>query len=63
VLYECITGKAAFSGSSVIEIGAQVIHVTHRRLQTSTIRIPRELERITMKAIEKKVAARLPNRG
>jgi len=58
VLYECITGKAAFSGSSVIEIGAQVIHVTPSSPSNLNDRIPRELERITMKAIEKKVEAR-----
>jgi serine/threonine protein kinase len=28
LLYECMTGQSAFSGSSVLEIGAQIIHVT-----------------------------------
>lgn len=58
VLYECITGQSAFAGGSVIEIGAQVIHVTPVVPSKLNDRIPRELDRITMKAIEKKVEAR-----
>ena len=55
VLYECITGQSAFAGGSVIEIGAQVIHVTPIVPSKLNHRIPPELDRITMKAIEKKV--------
>ncbi len=58
VLYECITGQCAFAGGSVIEIGAQVIHVTPTVPSRLNDRIPPELDRITMKAIEKKVDAR-----
>ena len=58
VLYECITGQSAFGGSSVIEIGAQVIHVTPIIPSKLNDHIPPELDRITMKAIEKKVDAR-----
>ncbi|MEO7971205.1 MAG: tetratricopeptide repeat protein [bacterium] len=58
VLYECITGQAAFGGSSVFDIGAQVINSTPPLPSTINNRIPRELNRITMKAIEKKVEAR-----
>jgi serine/threonine protein kinase/Tfp pilus assembly protein PilF len=58
VLYECITGQSAFAGGSVIEIGAQVIHVTPVVPSKLNDRIPPELDRITMKAIEKKVEAR-----
>jgi serine/threonine protein kinase/tetratricopeptide (TPR) repeat protein len=58
VLYECITGQSAFAGGSVIEIGAQVLHVTPVVPSKLNDRIPRELDRITMKAIEKKVEAR-----
>lgn len=54
VLYECITGQSAFSGGSVIEIGAQVLHVTPTLPSELNDRIPPELDRITMKAIEKK---------
>jgi tetratricopeptide (TPR) repeat protein/predicted Ser/Thr protein kinase len=58
VLYECITGQAAFGGSSIYDIGAQVIHTTPPLPSTINNRIPRELDRITMKAIEKKVEPR-----
>ena len=58
VLYECITGRAVFSGSSVFDIGSQVINTTPPLPSTINNRIPRELNRITMKAIEKKVEAR-----
>src|SRR6266566_2442368 len=58
VLYECITGQSAFAGASVIEIGAQVIHVTPVVPSKINDRVPPELDRITMKAIEKKVEAR-----
>ncbi|MGI8836805.1 MAG: protein kinase domain-containing protein [Pyrinomonadaceae bacterium] len=58
VLYECITGQAAFGGSSIIEIGAQVIHINPPVPSTVNDRIPPELDRITMKAMEKKIEAR-----
>ena len=58
VLYECITGQSAFGGGSVIEIGAQVIHITPTVPSKLNDRIPPELDRITMKAIEKKVEDR-----
>lgn len=55
VLYECITGRSAFAGASIIEIGAQVIHVTPSVPSKLNGSIPPELDRITMKAIEKKL--------
>lgn len=58
LLYECIAGHAAFSGSSVIEIGAQVIHVEPPPPSKSNPRISQELDRITMKALAKKPEAR-----
>jgi tetratricopeptide (TPR) repeat protein/predicted Ser/Thr protein kinase len=58
VLYECITGQSAFAGGSVIEIGAQVIHVTPLVPSKLNEHVPPELDRITMKALEKKVDAR-----
>jgi eukaryotic-like serine/threonine-protein kinase len=58
VMYECITGHSAFGGASVIEIGAQVIHVTPPAPSKLNPAIPPELDRITMKALEKKVEAR-----
>ena len=58
VLYECITGLSAFGGGSVIEIGAQVIHVTPLLPSKLNDQIPPELDRITMRAMEKKVEDR-----
>jgi tetratricopeptide (TPR) repeat protein len=58
VLYECITGQSAFGGGSIFEIGAQVIHVTPPVPSKINDRIPPELDRITMKAIEKKAEDR-----
>jgi tetratricopeptide (TPR) repeat protein/tRNA A-37 threonylcarbamoyl transferase component Bud32 len=58
VLYECLTGHSAFAGSSLLEIGAQVIHVTPPVPSQLNDRVPAELDRITMKAMEKKVEAR-----
>ncbi|HUE81507.1 MAG TPA: tetratricopeptide repeat protein [Pyrinomonadaceae bacterium] len=58
LLYECLTGKSAFSGSSVIEIGAQVIHVNPPPPSQINPLISAELDRITMKAMEKEVEAR-----
>jgi eukaryotic-like serine/threonine-protein kinase len=58
LLYECITGRSAFSGESVLEIGAQVIHVTPPLPSSINSNVPPALDRITMKALEKNVEAR-----
>ncbi len=58
LLYECLTGQSAFSGGSVLEIGAQIIHVTPPPPSTINPHIPPELDRITLKALQKKVEAR-----
>jgi tetratricopeptide (TPR) repeat protein/predicted Ser/Thr protein kinase len=61
LLYECLTGQSAFSGGSVLEIGAQIIHVTPAPPSALNPQIPAELDRITLKALEKKVEARYQN--
>ena len=58
VMYECISGRSAFGGSSVIEIGAQVIHVEPPPPSKFNPRVPAELDRITMKALAKKAEER-----
>ena len=58
LLYECITGKSAFSGTSVIEIGAQVIHVTPPPPSQINPNVPAQLDRVTMKALQKNPDAR-----
>ena len=58
LFYECLTGQSAFAGASVLEIGAQIIHVTPPPPSQLNKSVPPELDRITMKALEKKVEAR-----
>jgi serine/threonine protein kinase len=53
LFYECITGRSAFSGKSVIEITAQIIHVDPPPPSTINPRVPPELDRITLKALAK----------
>jgi serine/threonine protein kinase/Tfp pilus assembly protein PilF len=54
VLYECLTGRPAFVGSSVIEIAANVIHVEPARPSTVNRALPPQLDSIVMKALAKK---------
>ena len=54
LLYECITGRPAFAGTSVIEIGAQIIYVDPPPPSQINPRVPRELDRITLKALAKR---------
>lgn len=58
LLYECISGRPAFSGGSIIEIGAQVLHVDPAPPSSFNPRVPAELDRITMKALAKRPEAR-----
>lgn len=58
LLYECISGKPAFSGGSVIEIGAQVIHIDPPPPSQINPQVPMELDRITLKALAKKLPDR-----
>src|SRR2546426_1076280 len=58
MLYECITGQSAFSGASLLEIGAQVIHVNPPPPSTINRDVPAALDRITMKALEKNLESR-----
>jgi tetratricopeptide (TPR) repeat protein/predicted Ser/Thr protein kinase len=58
LLYECLTGRSAFSGGSVIEIGAQIIHVTPPPPSHFNAQVTPALDRITMKALQKKVENR-----
>ena len=58
LLYECLTGRSAFSGGSVLEIGAQIIHVTPPPPSQLNSQVTPALDRITMKALEKNVDKR-----
>ncbi len=54
LLYECVAGRPAFSGSNVIEIGAQVLHYDPPPPSRFNPRVPPELDRLTLKALAKK---------
>jgi tetratricopeptide (TPR) repeat protein/tRNA A-37 threonylcarbamoyl transferase component Bud32 len=54
LLYECLTGRPAFSGANVIEIGAQVLHFDPPPPSRLNSRVPAELDRLTLKALSKK---------
>ncbi|HEY8410676.1 MAG TPA: tetratricopeptide repeat protein [Pyrinomonadaceae bacterium] len=58
LLYECLTGRSAFGGGSVLEIGAQIIHVTPPPPSQLNPQVTPALDRITMKALQKKVEDR-----
>lgn len=58
LLYECMTGQSAFSGGSVLEIGAQIIHVTPPPPSKINPNVTPALDRVTLKALQKKVDAR-----
>ncbi|HYX41794.1 MAG TPA: serine/threonine-protein kinase, partial [Pyrinomonadaceae bacterium] len=53
LLYECITGRPAFAGSNVIEIGGQVLHVDPPLPSEINSNVPAELDHITLKALAK----------
>src|SRR5829696_2285862 len=54
LLYECLTGRPAFSGANVIEIGAQVLHFDPPPPSKLNPRVTAELDRLTLKALAKK---------
>ncbi|HEX8559926.1 MAG TPA: protein kinase [Pyrinomonadaceae bacterium] len=54
LLYECLTGRPAFSGANVIEIGAQVLHFDPPPPSRFNPRVPAELDRVTLKALAKR---------
>ena len=54
LLYESIAGRPAFSGATVVEIAAQVIHVDPPPPSKFNRLAPPELDRITLKALSKR---------
>jgi len=57
-LYECATGKPAFTGTSKIEISSKVLQVEPRKPSHLNPGIPRGLEQIILKAMAKDPDAR-----
>jgi serine/threonine protein kinase/Tfp pilus assembly protein PilF len=58
LLYECLTGKPAFSGGTVGEIVAHVIRDDPSPPSQFNPHVPPELDRITLRALHKKTEAR-----
>ncbi|MCA1600777.1 MAG: protein kinase, partial [Acidobacteria bacterium] len=58
LLYESLTGRPAFSGGSVIEIGARILHFNPPPPSSINKRVHPELDRITLKALAKKPESR-----
>lgn len=58
VLYEMLTGHKAFSGDTRSELSEQIISRDVRPLREYDERIPRELERICLKALSKRAIER-----
>lgn len=54
LLYECVSGRPAFSGANVIEIGAQVLHFDPPPASRSNPRVTAELDRLIKRALAKK---------
>nr|MBA3319965.1 tetratricopeptide repeat protein [Pyrinomonadaceae bacterium] len=53
LLYECLAGRPAFAGQTVMEIAAQVLHVHPPPPSEFNPRISAELDRVTLKALSK----------
>jgi len=58
LLYECVAGKPAFSGSNSMDICAQVIHVNPRPPSELNPKVSPELESVILKALAKDSAVR-----
>jgi serine/threonine protein kinase/uncharacterized protein HemY len=63
LLFECLTGTAAFSGRSIGEILAHVIRDDPPPPSQFNPQVPPELDRITLKALHKKTEARYQTAG
>lgn len=63
VLYECVAGKAPFSGDTAMEICAQVINVDPPPPSRFNPRVPLELDRIILKALAKEPGRRYQSAG
>jgi serine/threonine protein kinase/Tfp pilus assembly protein PilF len=58
VLYECIAGRPAFPGQSAADVCAKVIRDDPAPPSAANPQVPPELDRITLKALRKRVADR-----
>jgi len=58
VIYQCLAGRAPFSGANSIETAAQTIHIDPPPPSQFNSRVSPELDRITLKALAKSPEAR-----
>jgi tetratricopeptide (TPR) repeat protein/predicted Ser/Thr protein kinase len=63
LLYECVTGRPAFSGATVMEIAAQILHVHPPPPSALNPDVPAELDRVAMKALAKQPEERYQSAG
>ncbi len=57
-IYECVAGRPAFKGDSLIEVCAQVIHVDPPPPSQFNPLVPPELDRVVLRALAKKPESR-----
>ena len=63
LLYECLTGKRPFSGTTAMEEGANVIYSNPMPPSHFNRAVPAELDRITLKLLAKKAEERYQSAG
>jgi tetratricopeptide (TPR) repeat protein/predicted Ser/Thr protein kinase len=54
LLYECVAGRPAFAGGTVVEIAAQILHVDPPPPSKFNPSVTRSLDRVVLKALAKK---------
>ena len=63
ILYECLTGKPPFAGEDSIAVLHRVMHDAPRSLRAQAKGVPRDLELICLKCLEKLPDDRYPTSG
>lgn len=58
LLYECVTGHRAFTGTTFMEVCGKILHVNPPAPSKLDARVPQELDKIILRAIEKRPESR-----
>ncbi len=61
MVYELLTGRAAFSGNTLASVAYQVVHATVAPLHSFRPELPRELENVVARGMAKKKQDRFPS--